>query len=201
MVLQNIIVDSLSYGKISQSKTFKVILTPNTPTFTFPSTWITNFSDSTGMSVSGTGTLTMDTNYELKQVLLSVDNNGYLPQTFTNNNDGTYSIALKTKNPDIGTSLVNVKFIVIVNGREKVYQFNDSFSVAPVFDCNDTSLMSPSNDMIQENKFERKNFNKLFMFFTRKYTMSQYRVFCIIYPYQVYSSSKHITLRCKLTII
>ncbi len=151
---ENVVVVTLAYGSVTQSKTFKVTVAPNAPIFSFPGHWASAFSPSEGMKVSGNATLTMDATYKLKEILLSVDNGEYLPQTFTDNNDGTFTVALKTQNPDIGTSLVTVKVVLNVNGREKTYFFNNSFSVDPVFNCNDPNSMSPTNDMIQDNKLE-----------------------------------------------
>lgn len=114
------------------------------PQVTF-NTWTTDFDPDTGMLATGGVSVTVDPAYTITSVRYAVDKGAWFD---AQSNDGIH-FPIAIHNPDIGDVLVDVEVVVRLNNEQLISRFTDTFTVHPVFDCNNPAqAMIPENDLI-----------------------------------------------------
>jgi len=142
----NEIVATLSYQGNHLTQTATVSVAPATPQLTFPS-WTTAFTQ------SGNATITTATGWSIDDVSFARDSGEFFPASMIS--AGVYELALA--NLDIGDNALTVRVQTSNLGHSQTHYFFDTVpGVAPVFDCNDSSKMSPTSTLIRNNSTETR---------------------------------------------
>jgi len=137
---------SVAYHDAQLSADSTVTVGMTAPTITVPDLTQT-YTPNVGLDATGTITVAAANGYAVDAVETSVDDGPWQPATA----DGSGGWAVDLFDPDIGTVDVAVRATVSIDGHADQTIVHKAMTVAPRFDCDDSTLMLPSEMLLSRN--------------------------------------------------
>lgn len=146
----NEVVAEVHYDEASWTHAFTVTVTPPAPAVTLPS-WATNYVESVEMVASGTLMATAAPGWTVDSVSYSIDGGATWRAAV---GGGADDWAMTLIDPDIGTSDLLYSVQSSNRGIHHTTQWTDTLTVDPIFDCSDPGAMTPTNELVRDNRDE-----------------------------------------------
>lgn len=138
----DVVVEATYNGQVAQQQIALAVPVLD-PTVAFP-TFTNTYTPRVGMITTGSLAVSAPEGYTVDAVTWSVDGGAWNAAVALD----TGGWGVEIVDPDIGTSRIDVTVTTSTGDYAHDTTFTGSFSVAPVFDCEPTSML-PDNDMIQ----------------------------------------------------